>query len=227
MGTILHAGDNRELSVTFTPSDTADYATSSASVLINVARAALTIAANSQSITYGGPLPGLTVSYIGLVNGDTAATVAAVGNSAPTVSTVSSNSQVGSYAITASGASDPDYTIRYKTGTLTIEPAPLTITANNQSTLSGQPIPSRTVSCTGLVNGDTPTSLTTPPCLSTTATSASPVGTYPILVGGAADPNYTITYQPGVLTVSPALVALQGASIRFRASVRASTRRHR
>jgi MBG domain (YGX type) len=54
----------------------------------------------------------------------------------------------------------------------------------------------------GFVNGDTAANLTAQPALSTTATTASPAGTYPISASGAASPNYTISYLPGTLTVT-------------------------
>ena len=56
----------------------------------------------------------------------------------------------------------------------------------------------------GFVNGDTPLSLATLPVLSTTATSSSPPGDYPITASGAADPNYNITYVAGLLHVAAA-----------------------
>ena len=65
----------------------------------------------------------------------------------------------------------------------------------------GKGLPGLTASFTGLVNGDTPASLTTQPTLSTTATPSSGVGTYPITVSGAVDSDYTITYVAGTLTV--------------------------
>jgi hypothetical protein len=43
--------------------------------------------------------------------------------------------------------------------------------------------------------------LTTQPTLTTTATSSSPPGTYPINISGGTAANYTITDVPGVLTV--------------------------
>jgi hypothetical protein len=88
--------------------------------------------------------------------------------------------------------------------------APLTITANNQSKVSGAPLPALTASYRGLVNGDTPAVFASPgnhaPVLATTATQTSPAiaGGYPITVGGAADPDYTIDYISGTLTVVPA-----------------------
>ncbi len=79
---------------------------------------------------------------------------------------------------------------------------PLTITAENKSKLYGEDLPALTVNYTGLVNDDTaPATL---PSVTTTATASSPVGTYPITATGAADPNYIISYTPGILTVTAA-----------------------
>jgi hypothetical protein len=61
-----------------------------------------------------------------------------------------------------------------------------------------------TASYSGFVNGDTAASLTTPPSLTTSATSASPLGTYPIAAAGASSNNYTITYGSGTLTITQA-----------------------
>jgi hypothetical protein len=145
------------------------------------------------------------VSYSGLVNGDTPATFSTSPNVAPTMTAPAGN-HVGTYvgAIVASGASDPDYTISYAAGALTVTPAPLTITANNQSKAYGQANPPLTVSYSGFVNGDTAASLTTTPTITTTATTTSAVSAspYPINVGGAIDPDYTIVYRAGTLTIT-------------------------
>jgi gliding motility-associated-like protein len=92
--------------------------------------------------------------------------------------------------------------------TLTVNPAPLTITANNQSKTAGTANPTLTVSYSGFVNGDTKGSLTTQPTVTTTATTSSPAGTYPITASGAADANYAISYVAGTLTVSGSGMAL-------------------
>ena len=76
-------------------------------------------------MAYGASLPTLTVTYSGLVNGDTPATFSSAGNTPPTISTVPATSHAGSYAITASAASDADYAISYVAGTLTITPVAL------------------------------------------------------------------------------------------------------
>ena len=91
-------------------------------------------------MVYGGGLPALTASYSGFVNGDTAASL----TTQPTLSTTATaDSHVAGspYSITASGAVDPDYTISYVAGTLSVTPAPLTITANDQTMVYGAALP--------------------------------------------------------------------------------------
>ena len=172
---------------------------------LTVAPAALTITANNQTKVYGAALPVLTASYSGFINGDTASSL----NTQPTLSTTataSSHVSGSPYGITAGGAADPDYTISYVPGTLTVTPAPLTITADNQSMVYGAALPALTAIFSGFVNGDTPASLGTQPALSTTATAGSHVSgsPYGITASGAADPDYSFSYVPGTLTVTPA-----------------------
>jgi hypothetical protein len=78
---------------------------------------------------------------------------------------------------------------------------PLIITADDKSMLLNGPLPTLTATYTGLVNGDSPADIDTPVSLSTTATGTS-VGSFAIVASGAADPNYLITHENGVLTVS-------------------------
>ena len=89
-------------------------------------------------------------------------------------------------------------------GTLTVTPAPLSVTANNATRPYGTANPTFTGITTGLVNGDTVTV-----AYSTTATTTSPVGTYPIVpaVSGAALSNYTLTTTNGTLTITQAALA--------------------
>lgn len=96
--------------------------------------------------------------------------------------------------------------------TITVNKASLTIKANDQAKVQGQPNPPLTLTYTGFVNGDAAAVLSPPPVVSTTATTASPADTYPITVGGAGSPNYAITYEPGTLTVT---ATAQQQTIRF------------
>jgi hypothetical protein len=165
--------------------------------MLMITPAPLTITADSKTMVYGGTMPALTASYSGLVNGDTPSSL----TTAPSLTTAAANSHTGSYPINVSGAVDADYTISYIAGTLTITPAPLTITADSLTKVYGAALPALTASYSGLVNGDTPASLTAPPVLTTTATAGSDVGTYPITVDGAVDADYTIAYVDGTLTI--------------------------
>ena len=151
--------------------------------------------------------PALTVSYSGFVNGDTAASL----TTPPSVSTTATaGSGVGTYPITASGAvsSNSNYTISYVAGTLAVTKAAVTVTANDATRAYGAANPTLTVSYAGFVNGDTAASLTTPPSVSTAATSTSGVGTYAITPSGAVSANYTFTYVNGTLTVSAATLTI-------------------
>jgi gliding motility-associated-like protein len=110
----------------------------------------------------------------------------------------------GTVTITASQAGDLTYgPAAPVTQTLTVTPVPLTITANNQTRVYGAN-PAFTATCTGLVNGDTQSSLATQPVFTTTANTTSPPGTYPISVSGAYSPNYVISYAGGTLTITKA-----------------------
>src|SRR6185295_12938630 len=172
---------------------------------LTIEPAALTVTAHDQTKAYGAPTPALTVSYSGFVNGDTAASL----TTPPTVTTTATAaSAVGTYPITVSGAVSANYTIVPVNGTLTIEPAALTVTAHDQTKAYGAVTPALTVSYSGFVNDDTAASLTTPPTVTTVATATSAVGTYPITVSGAVSANYTIVPVNGTLTVTPAALTV-------------------
>jgi Glycosyl hydrolases family 28/MBG domain (YGX type)/Bacterial Ig-like domain (group 3)/MBG domain len=113
----------------------------------------------------------------------------------------------GTYSVSASFTSgDPSYSNAAGTGALTVNRAVLTVTANNQSMIFGGAIPAFTYTPSGFVGGDTAAVLTGSPQLSTTATSASPVGSYPIIsaAGTLAAANYTFSFMNGTLAITPA-----------------------
>jgi hypothetical protein len=165
-----------------------------------VAPAPLTVTASSPSKVYGAMLPALSFTTSAFVNGDTAAT--ALTGALSTTATAAS--PVASYPISQGTLAAANYTITFVAGSLSITPAPLKITADNKTKEIGATDPPLTFTAATFVNGDTASSLTTQPTLSTTATTSSPVGSYPITVSGAVDPNYKITYVSGTLTVTAA-----------------------
>jgi hypothetical protein len=180
----------------------------SAPVTFVISPAPLVITAADESMTYGGVLPAFTANYSGFVPGDNSTSLSAQ----PIFNTVPASSHAGKYAIDASGAVNPNYTITFVPGILTINQAPLLISADNKPRMYGSPLPALTVGYSGFVNGDSAASLTTAPTLTTTASATSPVGTYAIMVAGAVDSDYNITYIDGTLTITPATLTITADS---------------
>ena len=89
---------------------------------------------------------------------------------------------VGTYigVVTASFAGDVNFNPSSGSNDLTVTPAPLTIVADDQTTVYGAALPTLTASYTGFRNGDTSASLSTQPTLTTSATSASHVRWRPL-----------------------------------------------
>ncbi len=188
---------------------------------LTIAPAPLTITATDQNMTYGGAVPRFDARYSGFVNGQTAS--ASLSFAPPTCratdatgSPVSPKTPAGAYTIACTGATSRAYSITSVTGTLTIAPAPLTITANDQTTPYGR-VPAATWTGSGWVNGESASTLTTAPnsaptCQATVnggavSTTTTAPGRYPDAIScqGAVDPNYTITYASGQLTINPLL----------------------
>ena len=155
-------------------------------------RPTLTVTAASASRVYGTSNPVFTASASGALSGDTFTLTAS------TVATPSSPAGTYSIVPAATGANLGNYSVIYVNGNLTVNKATLTVTPNNQSILSGSVLPSFTATITGFVNGDTQTVVTGLPALTTTATSASPAGSYPITaaLGTLAAANYSFTFGP-------------------------------
>jgi hypothetical protein len=108
---------------------------------------------------------------------------------------------VGTYEIVVKQGSVSNYNVTYVKGTLTIEPAPLTIKAGTYTKKQGDPMPEFAVSYEGFVNGETETVLTKQPSINCEADENSQPGEYAITVSGAEAQNYAINYVAGKLTV--------------------------
>ncbi len=203
----LPANPSSPYTVTYAYAAQNDFLTASdASTTLTVNQAQLAVKAVSTSMTYGGTVPALTYTYTGLVNGDTSASF-----TGSLATTATPSSSVGGYAI-AHGtlAATGDYTIgTFNPATLTVNPAPLIVTAAVESMTYGGTVPALSYTYTGLVNGDPSASFSGG--LATTATSSSSVGGYAITQGTlAATGNYTIgTFNPGTLTVNKANQSIQ------------------
>lgn len=111
-------------------------------------------------------------------------------------------SPVGTYDIIASLGTITSYNVQFVNGKLTVEKAPLTVIANNQTMEEGSPLPELTVRYEGFKLQDDESVLTILPTVATTYTPQSGPGQYPIIVSGGEAINYILAYQEGVLTVT-------------------------
>jgi hypothetical protein len=185
--------------------DAADYAIvyTSAQNDFTVDPATLTIAAASGTMAYGSSPPTITPLYWGFENGDGASSLS--GQLTCSTTATSASSVSGSpYPSTCGGGVDGNYTINYMPGVVTVNPATLTIAAAGGTMAYGSSPPTITPSYTGFVNGESKSSLSSQPTCTTTATSASSPSppTYRSRCSGASDPDYTISYVPGAVTVN-------------------------
>ncbi len=161
-----------------------------------------TISNLPASPIYGGSFTPTVVT-----NGDG---VTSVTSSTPTVCTVSATGKVsfvgvGPCTLTAKLAQGATYAAAQgQAQTISVAQAPLQITASSPTIVYGASIPAITASYLGFTNGDTTASLKTLPSCRTTATSSSAPASYPTSCSGAVDPNYSISYIPGSLTVTQA-----------------------
>jgi len=173
--------------------------------------AVLTVTANNSVITYGcGCSPVLTYNITGFVLGQNQGS-ATTGQPAEGT-TGSQGGSVGPYPVTiAQGTlTAQNYTFQFVSGILTLNPATLTVTANNATATEGDGLPTFTATYSGFVNGDNQSVLSGSPSLSTDAPSGPPVGTWNIFVtqGTLAATNYVFTFVNGTLTVNPAVAEL-------------------
>lgn len=233
-GTLAFSGDSQSAvdagSYTITPSGqtSINYAISFADGTLVINAASLTITANDQSKTYGDNLALGTSEFTatGLVGTDTVGSVTLTSTSGNDAS----SGPVGNYIgdIVASGVSGgtinpSNYSVSYVNGNLQVNPAALTVTADNQSKNYGDALNLGTTAftSTGLVNGETIGGVTLTSNTGVDANTTSVVGTYAgeIIASGAnggtfAPSNYTITYaaadlvvDPRPITVTPALTS--------------------
>ena len=129
LGTVLSGGNSQKLSVTFTPSDTTDYATTTAAAYINVLKAApLLTWANPADITYGTPLSSTQLDATANVYGSLAYN--------PATGTVLSAGNGQTLSVIFTPSNTTDYATATQTATINVDqatpaiswPAPAAIT---------------------------------------------------------------------------------------------------
>jgi len=156
---------------------------------LNVYTANATITLENLTTTYNGFAQAITattspagLSYDVTYNGSAALPVNA-----------------GSYTVAAS-ITDGSYH-GSASGTMIINKAPLTVTADDKSKTYGEDNPDLSVTYTGFVGADDQTSLDLNPIVTTGALQNSDVGDYPVTVSGGSDDNYSFIYFDGTLSI--------------------------
>jgi len=132
-GAVLTAGV-QTLSVTFTPTDAIHNSVVTQTVPITINKAPLTVTASTFAITFGQPIPALTSTITGFVNGDTAATAI---TGTPTLTlTPPAPTAAGTYPITAAAGTlaAANYSFQFVNGSLVINKAASTISLSAPAT---------------------------------------------------------------------------------------------
>jgi hypothetical protein len=172
---------------------------------LTIMPAPLLVAADNARRALGQTNPVFTATISGLANGEDTNVLE---GTLVLSTTADQDSPVGTYPIVPSGLSSTNYAIEFTNGTLTITPYALVVTADNASRTYGALDPAFTGNIVGLQDGDNITATYT-----TSATPASPVGTYAI-VPTLNDPdgkltNYSVTLNYGQLSVNPASLVVK------------------
>ena len=220
--TATSASEPGEYEITVSGAEAQNYTMSYVAGKLTVVDAdALIITAKDYTIKYGDEIPTFEFTSDGAeVEGTPSITCEAT-----------SASPVGTYPIVISKGSVTNYNVTYVNGTLTIEKAPLKITAKDYTIKQGEALPTFEASYEGFKNDETAAVLTKQPVFSTTATPASEPGEYEITVSGAEAQNYDVSYASGKLTITEAsgiigisvdnpmdIYDLQGNKVRYRAT---------
>jgi filamentous hemagglutinin family protein len=171
--------------------------------ILSVTKATLTATTQNATREYGSANPALSVIYTGFRNTDTQGVIDTLVN----VSTSAvAFSNVGSYAINASGGLDNNYQFVYaNTGVLDVTKATLNVTSQNTTREYGLSNPAMTLTYSGFKNGEDVSVIDALANATTTATTASNVGTYTISGTGGTDNNYQFNFiNSGNLSITKA-----------------------
>jgi uncharacterized repeat protein (TIGR02543 family) len=175
---------------------------------LTVDKATLTVTADDKTVTYGEGAPVYTAVIAGYVPGEDESVLT---GDASVVCTYAAGDDAGSYTIEAGlGTLAADnYEFDFVDGTLTVDKAALTVTAENKTVTFLDAAPAYTASYTGFVAGDDATDLGGLLAFNCAYISGSAVGTYSIVPSGSTSGNYTITFEPGTLTVDELILTVR------------------
>ncbi len=177
--------------ITVTLGTNPNYTVTATDGLLTVNKKDATVTADTQSKAYGDDNPALSATVVGQVTGGDVISYTLATNAEKL-------SVVGSYPITVTLGTNPNYTVTPGNSTLTVNKKDATVTADNKTKTYGDDNPALTAAVVGQVSGGDVISYT----LATTAVKLSNVDYYRIAVIPGANPNYTITATDGILSVT-------------------------
>lgn len=218
-GTVAYTGTSQNAinvagNYTIIPSglNSLNYAITYVNGTLAINKATLTVTAQNATKTYDkiAYTGGNNITYSGFISGDN------VANSVTGTVVYSGTSQgavaANTYIIIPSGLSSANYALNYVNGTLTINKAALTVTAQNGvKTYNGLPYTGGNgVTYAGFIAGDNETnSVTGTVNYGGTSQNAINANSYIITPSGLSSANYNVSYVNGTLTVNKAaLVAI-------------------
>ncbi|HET6559600.1 MAG TPA: MBG domain-containing protein [Prolixibacteraceae bacterium] len=173
---------------------------------LTIEKAPLTVKVENKTRKYGQENPAFSFSFAGFANNETQEVI----DQLPVASTTATKlSPAWSYEIGLNGGLDNNYQLELQKGNLSIEKAPLTIKAENQSRTYGEKNPPLTFSFKGFANNETMEVIDQLPVAATTATELSSAGSYDIVLSGGMDNNYVFELQNGTMNISKAKLTLQ------------------
>lgn len=195
-------GDNADsyaITVDVSPMTSVNYSFTAADGTLQVNKKMLHIYGENSAITYGDALPGFAVSYSPFVNGDDQNDLT---GSLSFNCTYTAGQPADQYLFMPQGLDSVNYSISYHAGVLTVNKAPLKVTADNKSVIFLDAAPIYTASYSGFVAGDDTADLGGTLLLNCGYAAGNAVGTYTITPSGYTSDNYEISFVPGTLTVN-------------------------
>jgi hypothetical protein len=164
---------------------------------LTVGQRSVSVTADAKSKTYTDANPTLTAT-----EGNTVAGAAALDYTLAT--TAGQFSDVGSYAISITLGSNPNYSVTTTAGSLTVGQRSVSVTADAKSKTYADANPTLTATETNTVTGAAALDYS----LATTAGQFSNVGSYPISITLGSNPNYSVTTTDGSLTINQRSVTI-------------------
>ena len=191
---------------------------------VTVNKAALTVTANDDAVTYGAGVPAYGIDDVVFTGWAVATDTPA--NSLNGSFTVTTNytqgANVGTYKITPAGYTSNNYTVTFVEGTLTVGKKTVTVTPDAVTGMTyGATLPAITYSYDGFYGGDTSAVVSNQPSYSTVyVAGTSPVGTYTLtaVVDGLSATNYKFaagTTSFAVAKATPVVTVNPQATITF------------